>query len=136
MEAQLRVGPHNHVSRRQAVSQADQFRDRKAVGRDLCFGRPPKMATAILSSRLSTPHISLGNCPRCTTPLEYLPPGGSSSAPQTYQVRCFSCGTVTSHTPGVHKAADGSRSEQSAPSSSTRKYGRKIGSDERPLVSG
>ena len=95
------------------------------------------MASAsVLSSRLAAPHVFLGKCTKCSTPLEYLPPAGPSRSPQTYQVRCFSCGTVLTHTISDRaQAKDNARPEHTPPpSSSAKKGGRKIGTDERPLV--
>lgn len=102
------------------------------------FGCNPNMASAeILSSRLATPHVFLGNCPRCSTPLEYLPPAGSSSSPQGYRIRCFSCGSVISHAPTSEQTRPNDSAKPDAgpqPSTNAKRNGRKIGSDDRPLV--
>ncbi|KAF8321237.1 DnaJ-domain-containing protein [Clavulina sp. PMI_390] len=93
----------------------------------------------ILSSRLATPHVFLGKCPRCSTPLEYLPPAGSSSSAQSYRIRCFSCGSVIPHSPSEEQArpqATATPDPGPQPSASAKRTGRKIGTDERPLETG
>ncbi len=96
------------------------------------------MSTEPLPSRLATPHVLLGPCSRCLTPLEFLPPT-SPPSPVSYRIQCFQCGNVLSHSMSSHSIA-GAVSSQTAQSNgkpsnpSGARKGRKIGTDERPLV--
>ena len=97
------------------------------------------MSTDVLTSRLAIPHVQLGPCSRCSTPLEFLPPRKTpspSTSSISYRIRCFQCGNVLSHSISSHVTAGavGPQSNSKPSNSSGARKGRKIGTDERPLV--
>ncbi|KAF8335414.1 X-domain of DnaJ-containing-domain-containing protein [Cantharellus anzutake] len=95
-------------------------------------------STEVLPSRLAVPHVQIGPCSECSKPLEFLPPTSSTSSSISYQVQCFQCGNIQSHSinslsHGGLTSLNGAQGNGDSSSSSGARKGRKIGTNERPL---
>lgn len=86
------------------------------------------MSPVIIQSRPREPYVAI-TCAHCKAYLEYLPPTTSNRAADSYLIQCHSC----SKTFQPNSAAGGSTSSANSTKPSTKKSGRRIGSDERPL---
>ena len=101
-----------------------------------------------IQSRPFNPHVST-TCSQCHIALEFPPPSPLPRPGSLLNVRCHQCSTVFSHAfypnqlPNIPGSSTngGMTRNSSGPSgssgeSSTRRSGRKIGTDERPLETG
>ena len=86
-----------------------------------------QMSTPIIQSRPVEPHVQL-KCTKCQVQVEFKIPSPSPPPATTLQVRCFNCQNIFTHT--IHA------SNQSSTATSSKRGGRKIGTQDRPLETG
>ncbi|KIO17846.1 hypothetical protein M407DRAFT_226937, partial [Tulasnella calospora MUT 4182] len=86
---------------------------------------------SVIQSRPIAPQVQQ-SCPQCSTQIEFSLPTDPSPPPQTVlQVQCYHCSSILTHTIAV-----GYNSTSRSTPQPTKRTGRKIGTQERPLETG
>ncbi|OAV99015.1 hypothetical protein PTTG_02440 [Puccinia triticina 1-1 BBBD Race 1] len=83
------------------------------------------MSPTIIPSRPREAYVAI-TCAHCKAHLEYLPPPSPNSSKDSYLIQCHSCSKTF-----LPNSSAGAAASSTKPS--TKKSGRRIGSDERPL---